>query len=253
MNESGAFYSGTSNILLPIRQSRFPPEYASASRLTYYASLYSSVEINASFYKVPKPATVAKWSDSVPEQFRFTFKVPKAVTHAKGLQFNGEELEAFAETVARAGAKKGCLLVQFPPSVKSDKQESLEAILELLKSDVKGWHIAVEFRDNSWYNSGVYRVLKHYGAGMVEQDMPRSATPQVTVAEDFAYLRFHGPDGSYRSTYDEAFLALRAKRIAAWIKEGREVYAYFNNTMGDALGNLETLNAMVKQQLALKR
>jgi len=249
MESSRPFYSGTSNIVLPVKQSEYPPEFKGASRLTYYASLYSSVEINASFYKVPKPVTVEKWRESVPPHFRFTFKVPKTVTHAKGLQFKMEDLEVFAEAVSQAGEKKGCLLVQLPPSVKRDRQEELEGILECLKSDTKGWHIAVEFRDSSWYNREVYRVLQSIGAGMVEQDMPKSATPHVMVSDDFIYLRFHGPEGNYRDSYGDAFLLNHAKRIAAWLKEGRQVYAYFNNTMGDALGNLGTLNRMVTMQL----
>jgi uncharacterized protein YecE (DUF72 family) len=252
MKENTFFYSGTSNIVLPIKQSEYPPEFKGASRLTYYASLFSSLEVNSSFYKIPKPTTVEKWRETVPPDFRFTFKVPKTVTHAKGLQFNVEDLEVFAETIAQAGDRKGCLLLQLPPSVKREQQEELEGILECLGSDAKGWHIAVEFRHQSWYNSTVYRMLQNFGAGMVEQDMPKSATPKVTVAEDFHYLRFHGPEGTYRGSYDDPFLLGRAKRIAAWVKDGREVYVYFNNTMGDALGNLGTLNAMVEQLLAGK-
>ena len=252
MKSSFSFYSGTSGVELRIKQSEYPPEFIGASRLTYYASLFSSIEINSSFYKLPKPATVQKWSESVPPHFRFTFKVPKSVTHAKGLQFNVEDLEVFAETVALVGDKKGCLLVQFPPSVKREQQEELEGILESLRSDANGWKIAVEFRDTSWYNSAVYRVLQSYGVGMVEQDLPKSPTPQVMVAEDFAYLRFHGPEGTYRGSYDDSVLLNYAKRIAVWLKEGREVYAYFNNTAGDAPGNLATLNMMVEQQVQEK-
>ncbi|MBB1284942.1 DUF72 domain-containing protein [Flavisolibacter sp. BT320] len=244
------FYSGTSNIVLPVKQSNYPPQFKGASRLTYYASIHSSVEINSSFYKIPKPATVSKWQESVPHHFRFTFKLPKTVTHAKGLQFNAQDLDTFTAAIAQAGDKKGCLLVQLPPSAKSDLQESLEGILETLASDAKGWHLAVEFRDPTWYNSTVYRMLCYFNAGMVEQDMPRSATPRVRVAEDFHYLRFHGPEGTYRGSYADEYLAGQAKRIAAWLKEGLEVYAYFNNTMGNALENEGTLNQMVEEALA---
>lgn len=246
------FYSGTSNIVLPVTQSEYPPQFKGASRLTYYASLHSSVEINSSFYKIPKPATVARWQENVPPHFKFTFKLPKTVTHAKDLQFNAQDLERFTMAVAPAGDKKGCLLVQLPPSVKSDRQEELEGILETLKAEAKDWHPAVEFRDPSWYNSAVYRMLRHFGAGMVEQDMPRSATPGVTVAENFHYLRFHGPEGTYRGSYADDFLAGQAKRIATWLKDGREVYAYFNNTLGNALENESTLNQLVAQALAGK-
>lgn len=252
MTSIPSFYSGTSNTVLPIKQAEFPLEFRGASRLTYYASLFSSVEVNSTFYKLPKPATVEKWRGSVPDHFKFTFKVPKAVTHAKGLQFSVDELEVFVETVAQVGDKKGCLLVQFPPSVKREQQEELEGILECLKSDAEGWHIAVEFRHPSWYNSTVYRLLQSFGAGMVEQDLPKSPTPQLTIADNFAYLRFHGPEGTYRGSYDNEFLSGHAQRIATWVKEGREVYAYFNNTMGDAAGNLATLNRMVEQQLTTK-
>jgi uncharacterized protein YecE (DUF72 family) len=249
MNSSPSFYSGTSNVVVPIKQSQYPPEAKGASRLQYYAMLHSSVEINATFYKVPKRATIEKWGESVPHNFKFTFKVPKAVTHAKDLQFSGADLETFVAAVGGVGHKKGCLLVQLPPSIKQDMQEEVEGILEGLSSDAKGWHIAVEFRHTSWYKSAVYRMLQHYGAGMVEHDLPKAPTPQVTVADDVKYLRFHGPEGTYRGSYDEPFLAGHANRIAAWVKEGKEVYVYFNNTLGAALGNVATLDACVQQQL----
>jgi uncharacterized protein YecE (DUF72 family) len=92
-------------------------------------------------------------------------------------------------------------------------------------------------------------MLQGYGATMVEQDLPKCPTPQKTVAEDFVYLRFHGPEIAYRGSYDDSFLSGHAKRIAAWVKEGREVYVYFNNTMGNAAGNLAALNSMVVQEL----
>jgi len=249
MNVNACFYSGTSNVVSPLRQSEFPTEFAGASRLTYYASLFSSVEVNATFYKLPKMATIEKWGQSVPRDFRFTFKVPKGVTHTKDLQFRGEELEVFAETVAQVGDKRGCLLVQLPPKVSREKEEELAGLLECLNDSAKGWKIAVEFRHPSWYDSAVYRLLQNYGMGMVEHDMPKSPTPKVEVAKSFAYLRFHGPEGTYRGSYEDAHLQEYAKRIAQWTKQGKEVYAYFNNTMGDALANLQTLNRMVNTLL----
>jgi uncharacterized protein YecE (DUF72 family) len=236
-------------VVSPLKQSEHPIEFSGASRLTYYASLFSSVEINATFYKLPKMETIEKWAGSVPEDFRFTFKVPKGVTHAKDLQFSFEELERFAETVSQVGDKKGCLLVQLPPKVSREKEEELAGILESLSENVKGWHIAVEFRHPSWYNSAVYRMLQGYGASMVEHDKSPFEMPKVEVAKNFSYLRFHGPEGNYRDSYDDAVLDAYAKRIAGWVKDGKEVYAYFNNTMGDALGNLQTLNRMVNALL----
>jgi uncharacterized protein YecE (DUF72 family) len=82
---------------------------------------------------------------------------------------------------------------------------------------------------------------------MVEQDLPARATPPVQVADGLVYLRFHGPGGKYRRSYDDIFLTSHAARIAEEIKTGHEIYAYFNNTMGDAIGNLQTLNRMVRE------
>lgn len=249
MKTVSSFYSGTSNIVVPIKQADYPPELSGASRLQYYASLFSSVEINSSFYQIPRAATVQKWREDVPADFRFTFKVPKAVTHAKGLQFSVEEVERFAEAVAQAGDKKGCFLVQLPPSVKRERQEELEGLLECLSDDAPGWKIAVEFRHISWYDRAVYRVLQSHGATVVEHDLPASATPPVQVVANFSYLRFHGPEGRYRGSYNEAALVSHAARIVNGIKDGRDMYVYFNNTMGDALGNLQTLNRMVANRL----
>jgi uncharacterized protein YecE (DUF72 family) len=244
-----SFYSGTSNIVTPLKQSQYPIEFVGSSRLTYYASLFSSVEINASFYKLPKMATVEKWAKSVPDDFRFTFKVSKEVTHVKDLKFSFEELELFAETVDRVGNKKGCLLVQLPPKVNRDKEEELAGLLECLSDNAKGWKIAVEFRNASWYNRDVYRMLQGYGTGMVLHDMPKSITPKMETAESFMYLRFHGPEGRYRGSYEDGILNEHAKRIAGWVNGGKDVYVYFNNTMGNALGNLQTLNRMVNKLL----
>ena len=246
MNAKSSFYSGTSGLVLPIKQSDYPPRFKDASRLTYYASLFTSIEINSTFYKLPKRATVEKWRDSVPPGFRFTFKVPKAVTHAKGLAFSVEDIESFAETVwVMSDDKKGCLLVQLPPKVSREQEGELEGLLECLGGDAPGWKIAVEFRHTSWYNKEVYRMLQRYRAGMVEQDLPASATPQVGVAEDFVYLRFHGPGGRYRGSYEDVFLEEHAQRIKRWLNDSKEVYVYFNNTAGNATGNLQTLNGFL--------
>ncbi len=80
------FYSGTSGLVVPVPQALYPPEFKGKSRLNYYASLFNSIEINSTFYKMPKISTVSNWAESVPDEFRFTFKLSKAITHAKGLE-----------------------------------------------------------------------------------------------------------------------------------------------------------------------
>src|SRR5688572_27388286 len=104
------FYAGTSGLVVPVRKELYPREFQGKSRLTYYSSLFNSIEINSSFYKTPKAATVGRWSESVPDNFRFTFKLSKAITHSKKLEFDILLLELFFNAINHIGNKKGCLL-----------------------------------------------------------------------------------------------------------------------------------------------
>src|SRR3954471_14852776 len=98
------FYCGTSNVVLPVRnKGYFPPEFQDKTRLNYYASLFNSVEVNSSFYKLPLPRTVEKWANDVSDNFRFTFKLSKSITHAKELHYNVEDVADFMRVVSAAG------------------------------------------------------------------------------------------------------------------------------------------------------
>lgn len=242
------FYSGLSGLQLPVPKYLFPPPYENASRLTYYASFFNSIEFNSSFYKIPQPATVAKWAASVPEHFRFTFKLWKGITHNKGLNFNEEDVVAFFNSINSVNEKKGCLLIQFPPGIGQEYTIQLKKLFSCItESDLaQGWKVAVEFRNKSWYHEDVYDMLNFYKATVVIQDIPKSATPLLNNKSDFVYIRFHGPTGNYRESYSEDFLKEYATLINEWIEEGKTVYVYFNNTMGDAFNNLETLNRFVQ-------
>jgi len=115
------FYSGTSGLNLPVPRSQYPAEFRGKSRLNYYASLFNSIEINSIFYKLPRSSTVANWGEMVPNHFRFTFKISKTITHVKALNFAVKDVNDFVTTVEHIGEKKGCLLAQFPPSLKIEK------------------------------------------------------------------------------------------------------------------------------------
>lgn len=242
------FYSGTSGLVTPLPQSLYPPEFQGKSRLTYYASLFNSIEINSSFYKLPKTSTVSKWAEMVPDNFQFTFKLSKAITHAKRLDFDAKDIDLFMQVIATVGNKKGCLLVQLPPALKIEKVDQLQKLLVCIKgTDPENiWKVAIEFRNPSWYNEEVYNLLRQYNITMVIHDLPAAATPITEATAGFKYLRFHGPDGSYRGSYSNDFLYQYAEYIENWTGEGKLVYLYFNNTMGDAVKNLQTLNSSLK-------
>ncbi|RYD93901.1 MAG: DUF72 domain-containing protein [Sphingobacteriales bacterium] len=242
------YYSGTSNIVLPVPNKQlFPEAFRDKSRLNYYASLFNSLEVNSSFYKVPMPSTVAKWADDVSAGFRFTYKLWRDITHQKGLEFKPEDIDRFMQVISNAGDKKGSLLVQFPPGVQVNSIHKLEQLLNIIRINdpLSQWHTAVEFRHKSWHKDNVYELLENYNIGIVSHDLPASATPMIEPITDFVYLRFHGPEGGYRGSYSDDYLYEYAGYINDWLHDGKTVYAYFNNTMGDALQNLITLNSFI--------
>ena len=159
-----------------------------------------------------------------------------------------KDVNEFIKTVEHIGNKKGCLLAQFPPSLKIERLDKLQDLLEALGEATQNneWRIAVEFRNSSWYEREVYELLNEFNISMVIHDIPASATPLHEMPGDFIYLRFHGPEPRYRGSYSNEYLQKYAENIKQWLKEGKTVYAYFNNTVGDAVDNLITLNNYVQ-------
>ncbi|HUR10328.1 MAG TPA: DUF72 domain-containing protein [Flavitalea sp.] len=226
----------------------YPAAFQGKSRLTYYASLFSSVEINSSFYKLPRITTVKNWAESVPGGFQFTFKLSKDITHVKDLQFQPDAIDQFINTINHIGDLKGCLLIQFPPKLQIEKMQQVEKLLShIRKSDPSNeWKIAVEFRHLSWYHEEVFSLLNKMKVALVFHDLPASATPLTALAGNFRYVRFHGYGANYRGSYPDDLLLQYARNFKEWVIEGNPVYFYFNNTMGDAVRNLQTLNELLK-------
>lgn len=240
------FYSGTSGLVLPIPKTQFSEPYKEMSRLSYYATLFNSLEVNSSFYKVPQLKTVYNWAISVPDDFRFTFKLWRGITHNNGLQFSEKDVHDFMNVIGQAGTKRGCLLIQLPPRTGISCFHQLEKLLNcIVTMDMPQWQIAVEFRNDSWYGHSTAELLRSFNAVPVIHDMPGSVPPPLLQTEDFVYVRFHGPAGDYKGGYHDELLLGQAASIRSWIYSGKQVYGYFNNTIGDALKNLEDLNRMV--------
>lgn len=246
---NGKFYIGISGLQLPIPKSKYPEEHKESSRLTYYSTFFNSIEINSTFYKLPMPRTVVKWADLVPDDFQFTFKLWKEITHVKNLEFKEEDVFLFFKTISGSSLKKGCVLIQFPPSIGKSNFLQLESLLRCIKEirESAGWKIAVEFRNKSWYYEEVYELIEKYNAGIVIQDIPKSTTPSLEHRSNFIYIRFHGPTGNYRDSYSDSFLYEYATYIKEWMNDGKKVFVYFNNTMGDAFKNALTLKRFLSE------
>lgn len=232
---------------MPVPRSQYPPDFSGKSRLEYYSSLFNSIEINSIFYKDPKEATLRKWVESVPPGFQFTFKLSKVITHSKDLQFDRADVGRYFELIKAAGEKRGCVLVQFPPKLAADHFGEVENLLSSISdfNEDGDWKIAVEFRNISWYHPQTYDLLDEYGMCAVLQDLPKSTTPMIRSRAPFVYLRFHGPTGDYRGSYPDDVLQHYADLVNGWRSEGKTVYCYFNNTAGDAFGNLQRINELV--------
>jgi uncharacterized protein YecE (DUF72 family) len=242
------FYAGTSGLVLPVPNKTFyPDEYKDKSRLSYYGSLFNSIEINSSFYKLPRTATVRKWVSEVDNNFKFSYKLWKEVTHKKNLDFDPENVYQFMEAISAAGSKKGCLLVQFPGKISIDNAEQINELLNCIgqSADATEWSIQVEFRNTSLYHSEMYSLLREHNAGLVVHDNNKSPTPLHAMESVVRYLRFHGPEDAFRGTYSDEFLQKYANLISVWLNSKQKVYAYFNNTLGSAVQDLIRLKEMV--------
>jgi len=246
---SGQFFSGTSGIVLPVpNKQAFPEEFRDKSRLAYYASLFNSLEVNSSFYKVPMAATVKRWASEVPEGFTFTFKLFKGVTHNKASAFDESVLRNFMKVICQAGDKKACLLIQFPRSNVYNIPQLKKLLLCIQKLNTgNGWKVCFEFRHASWYRKETYELLASRQAAIVIHDMPSSTPPSITPWTEIIYLRFHGVKGDYKGSYTDSFLQKQASMAKDWMATGHTVYVYFNNTIGDAVKNLMVLNRYMEK------
>jgi uncharacterized protein YecE (DUF72 family) len=247
VNKQGQVWIGTSNTTVPGNKTTFPPAFQNRSRLHYYASIFNSVEINSCFYKTPQLSTYEKWALDVPQDFRFTLKLSKLITHSKEIMVDLLCMENFLRTAYGTGEKKGCLLIQFPGKLSLDGFEKVERILHHLSEHdpLNAWRKAVEFRNPSWYSGETVEMLDEFNATMVMHDHPKAKNFETITKANFIYLRYHGHKGNYRESYTPEFLRSQAQLIEAWKKEGKEIFVYFNNTIGDAFENALYLKTLL--------
>ncbi|MGZ8541551.1 MAG: DUF72 domain-containing protein [Chitinophagaceae bacterium] len=251
LNQSGRILIGTSNVVVLGNKQSFPVAFQLRSRLHYYSSIFNTLEVNSSFYKTPLLSTYKKWSLDVPEDFQFSLKLSKSVTHTKDLQNDLTGIEQFMTSAGGVANKKGCLLIQFPGKISLHYYKQVEQILQQVQAHDPNdeWRKAIEFRNNSWYISETFELLDEYNAVTVLHDHPKAKIFDVKGKADFIYFRFHGPKGDYRDSYTNSFLEEKAAQIKACLTKGKDVYAYFNNTIGSAFENALTLKNLLQSVL----
>ena len=208
---------------------RFP---AAGSHLVRYASVLPAVEINTSFYRPHRAATYARWRESVPEWFRFSAKVPKAITHEARLRGTEEALEKFIGEVRHLEHKLGCLLVQLPPSLQFDAQVARRFFRHLRA--LSGVDIVCEPRHSTWFTRAAADVLSGIGVGYVDADPPVGLIPAEAHGAGFVYLRMHGSPVIYHSAYPEEVIGQLHERITRAVDAGCHAWCIFDNTASGA-------------------
>jgi uncharacterized protein YecE (DUF72 family) len=212
-------FVGTSGYNYPEWKGNFyPQKLATTKMLAYYAERFATVEINYTYYRMPNQKTLDGWCQATPEEFRFTLKAPKRITHDARLKDCEDSARYFSEVATQLGAKYGALLFQLPPSLKKDLG-LLDAFLQCLPA---GTRAAFEFRHGSWLGDDVYARLQEKNFALCVADNENFWTP-LEVTADFGYFRLR--DEGY-TTEDIVRWAqdIRAKTAAC-----TDVYVYFKH------------------------
>jgi uncharacterized protein YecE (DUF72 family) len=208
----------------------------------HYSAEFDTVEINASFYRLPRPETFDGWKEKAPDGFCYAVKVNRFITHMKKLLECSGTVDEFIDLARRLGPHLGPLLYQLPPSLKRN-DERLDAFLARLPRDLQ--HV-VEFRSTDWYAEEVLELLDRHRVGFVTHDLVGLATPRWASGRT-AYVRFHGTGGKYRGRYSADQIGDWARWLVEQGRNGRSAWAYFNNDIGgDAIEDAKALKAAVE-------
>jgi uncharacterized protein YecE (DUF72 family) len=223
----------------------YPPRCPARRWLAYYAERFDTVEVNSSFYRLPRRDAVARWAEQTPSGFVFTVKVSRYVTHVKRLREVDAHLPLLLERIAplAEAGKLGPLLWQLPPTFARDDQRLAEAVAAF-PSDLRH---AVEFRHESWFDPQPLDLLTEHGIALVVGDRPGAPGPdRPGPTTEFAFVRFHHGRRGRRGNYSDAELVDWARTLRSWVRQG-DVYAYFNNDWeGFAPRNARTLSGLLE-------
>lgn len=217
----------------------YPDGLVKAGWLKHYARTFSTVEVNATFYRSMRPSTYETWRAATPEGFIWSVKANRFVTHVRRLRDPGEPLALFLDSLEPLGDKLGPILFQLPTSLAFDA-DLVRSFRRLLPP---GRRYAIEARHGSWTSDAALSCLKDGGIAWCISDTAGRYPYLETVTSDFIYVRLHGSKRLYASRYSEEELSAWAGRIRSW---EMDVYIYFNNDfMGYAPMNAIRLGEML--------
>lgn len=215
------YHVGTSGYSYKEWKGAFYPEKTPAKDfLSYYATQLGAVEINNTFYRLPKTSVVENWAAQVPADFRFSVKASRRITHMKRLKDCADETTYLMETIAVLGAKLGVVLFQLPPNFKQDL-ERLGGFLDLLKDH--SVPIVFEFRHESWFTEQTNALLREHDTALVLSDTDDADEPELLPTASHGYLRLR------RSSYTTDDLKAWAKRLQACAASWSNAFVFFKH------------------------
>ena len=222
----------------------YPPDIKDADMLGYISKRLPTIEINNTFYHLPRATSIARWRDTAPGNFVFSVKASRFITHAKRLVDTEEAVKTFLNLAKGLGDRLGPILFQLPPGFKPD----MGRISSFIDALPREFRYAFEFRNPGWETEEVYALLEKNNMAFCISDLAGHFSP-VKLTAGFAYLRLHGPAGAYAGKYDDRFLEEWAGTFLRWSEEGH-VYCYFDNDMwGYAVENALRMNEMITGML----
>lgn len=202
----------------------YPPKTPASKMLQHYIDHFDTVELNNSFYHLPKKPALECWRDSSPESFVFAAKASRFLTHMKKLKDPELGLARFLDCIEILGSKLGPILFQLPPHWELNL-ERLRLFVELLPACHR---YAFEFRNATWNTPEVYSLLAAHNVAYCAFHLAGEHSP-TQITADFTYLRLHGPGGKYQGSYTEEDLHIWAERIQKWRSKLAAIYVYFDN------------------------
>jgi uncharacterized protein YecE (DUF72 family) len=208
------------------RERVYPTGLPQRRWLQHYATLFDTVELNNTFYRLPQVSSVQRWVDESPPGFVFAVKMSRYITHIRRLRGLEQGIPLFYSRIAplARSPKLGPVLWQLPPTFKRD-DERLAATLQALPV---GQH-CFEFREPSWYVDDVYELLRRHGVALVIPDSPKYPFRTFELTTDWTFVRFHHGHRGRNGNYSETELREWAERIEGWRAADLGVFAYFNN------------------------
>ncbi len=231
------------------REIYYPRGLAQRKWLPFFAADFDTVEINTSFYRIPKIESVAQWQCSTPPHVRFAVKLWRGITHYKKLINSREFLLRFFDVFEPLEPhRRAPLLIQLPPHLGKNTDKLRHFFDDLRAAAPSPWRYAFEFRNSAWLVAEIYELLDREGAALCIHDMRNAGATNQSNAAPFVYVRRHGSgEGKYAGSYSPEQIRDDACSIRSWCASGRDVFVYYNNDIGGhALENARQL----KQELA---